>query len=175
MIITRSRPTLEGFKKYWWSKPTSVIHLVTFCILVAFNSVNLIAAALVTLLTGEDIFYLAAAAVLLAFGIFCIVWQCRTPRRLYNMSQRLCSDVVETITFGDDSFITENVGSKINERVENAYSSVSSAKLSGGWFVIICDKYRFYVFRTNEFAEGTPEELCRLLREKLGSKFKEGK
>ena len=84
------------------------------------------------------------------------------------MSQKLCNDVNETLTFGEDSFIAENIGSKINEKVTNMYTSVTKVKHSNGWFIIMCDRYRFYAFRENEMTEGSPAELRALLSSKTG-------
>ena len=172
MMTVKTCPTLESYKKYWWSKPRSVIYLVNAIVLTAFELIQLAAAGIGFLLTGKGLLYIFVTVLLIAVGGGLIFYAFYMPKKLFNMSQKLCSDVTETITFGEDSFIAENVGSRINERVENMYSSITSAKFSNGWFVIICDKFRFYAFTANEFTEGSAYELCGLLSSKAGNKFK---
>ncbi|MBR6069708.1 MAG: hypothetical protein IKP78_03865 [Ruminococcus sp.] len=172
MLTVKTHPTLEGYKKYWWSRPRSWFNLLLPVPMILFELLQLAGSLLLFAAKGEGLFYAFVSVLFIVLGILFMVWACYIPRKLYNASQKLCSDVTETVTFGDDSFTAVNVGSKIDERVTNMYSSVTSAKSGGGWFVIICDKYRFYTFKETEFTEGTPDALRSLLSVKLGNKFK---
>ena len=168
MLTVRTRPTLESYRKYWWSTPRAIILLVSALGMTAFELFQLALMLLVFIFKHEGLFYICISLILVAFGAFLTAWTFYMPRKLFNMSQKLCNDVNETLTFGEDSFIAENIGSKINEKVTNMYTSVTKVKHSNGWFIIMCDRYRFYAFRENEMTEGSPAELRALLSAKTG-------
>lgn len=172
MIRAKTYPTIEGFKKYWWSKPLPYLYIILFCSLAVVQAIEFIAAAFLFLISEGGFTDVIITFLFLVLSVLLIIYNCRMPHRLFKNSQKLCSDVVETITFGDNSFVAENVGSKISERVENFYNTVTSAKNSDGWFIIVCERYRFYAFTESQITDGTADDLRNLLKSKLGKKFK---
>ena len=168
MLTVRTRPTLESYRKYWWSRPRAYVNLAMAGGLVVFELLQLVLTVLNYIINREGAVYILISLLFIAAGIFFILWVCYMPRKLFNMSQKLCNDVNETLTFGEESFIAENIGSKINEKVTNMYTSVTKVKHSNGWFIIMCDRYRFYAFRENEITEGSPAGLRALLSAKTG-------
>ena len=168
MLTVRTRPTIESYRKHWWSTPRAIILLVGTAGMLVFELIQLFLAVLMVILKHEGLFHVGVSLVLIALGAVLTAAVFYMPKKLFNASQKLCDDVTETLTFGDESFIAENVGSKINENVTNMYTSVTSVKNSNGWFIIICDRYRFYVFRENEITGGSPAELRALLSSKTG-------
>ncbi len=168
MLVVKTRPTLDSWKKYWWSKKRSKGYIVSNILFLLFELFQLAISLLAFIMTGKGLLYILITLVLMAGFVVLLVRVCYMPRKLFNNSQKLCNDTVETLTFGENSFTAENIGSRINETVTNIYSSVTSVKHSDGWFIIVCDNYRFYVFRDNEFVEGSPLELQTLLHSKTG-------
>ncbi len=168
MLAVKTRPSLESYRKYWWSTPRAMILLVTSLAMTAFESVILALMLLMFIVKHEGLYYAGISLIFVVLGVILTVSTLCMPRRLFNMSQKLCDDVTETLTFGEDSFIAENIGSKINEKVTNMYTSVTKVKNSDGWFIIMCDRYRFYAFRENEITEGSPAGLRALLSAKTG-------
>lgn len=174
MIVTKNRASLEGFKKYWWGLPRSVVYVIVFSVLVAFNALEILAGSILLLFNGEGaLTSLILSMLLMAFGVYCLIkHSILVPHRLYESSQKLSPNIIETICFNENGFIAENVGERLSERVENAYDSITRAFYKNGWFVIYCDKMRGYTIHSGSFVQGDPQQLTAFLTNKLGTRFK---
>ena len=103
----KNTPNLEGFKKCWWSRPRSWINLLLPIPMILFEIVQGALSFLMFLVNGEGVF--TCLHLWLSFYWESVLWHLNAicQEKTYKTNQKLCNDVMETITFRGDSFITE--------------------------------------------------------------------
>ncbi|MCM1006615.1 MAG: hypothetical protein NC485_01600 [Ruminococcus flavefaciens] len=108
--------------------------------------------------------------------LMAILWLKYTvsPKKQFMNYHKNFPNAVNTYCFGEEKFSMSSVSDGTSGTSEYVYESVESAEEKNGFFKIKIKGVGFMIIGSEEFTEGTPEELRELLKIKLGSKFKSG-
>ncbi len=77
------------------------------------------------------------------------------------------------VSFGDEEITLDTHTDLSDAHTSHKYSRMSGAVEKDGFFSVLIDGAGYIVFNESEIVEGTAEELRTLLRNRIGTKFKE--
>jgi hypothetical protein len=172
MISVRVRPSLEREEKAWFigkDASRSVLRIGAVIIGIAFTTFFCILSYVNDV--GNIINVIFGSLVLIK-AITDFIRVKRYPQKHLKREQERVPDKVSHYTFGDDISTFEEHGTGSMVHSEYNYKVYKRAIHKDGWFILKFERNTI-AFRDDEFEEGTPEQLVRLLREKIGDAFEE--
>lgn len=95
-----------------------------------------------------------------------------SPKKQLKNYQKNFPNAVNTYCFDEEKFSMSSVSDGSSSNSDHAYEIVESAKEKNGFFLLKIKGLGTVIIGLDEFIEGTPEELRKFLKNKIGSKFK---
>ena len=172
MIAVKTRPSLEGIKRYRAAAASPARAAVSFCIILLIMLITLILSIVSYSKGSGSVMFIVLGAVIFAVTAICFVRVLRCPNAQFRALQKNAQDMVQSFTFDDDSFTVQKECTGIKEHSKQSYAVIKKALYKECWFVLVFGSGAGTVFHENSFTQGTPQELSALLREKLGRKYK---
>lgn len=112
---------------------------------------------------------------LVALGVIIWLKYMNNPKRQFANYQKNFPNAVNTYCFGDEKFSMSSVSDRSVNSGEYIYESIESAEEKNGFFKIVIKGVGIIIVGSEEFIEGSPEELRELLKNKLCNKFDSNK
>ncbi|MBR5682679.1 MAG: hypothetical protein IKW96_05270 [Ruminococcus sp.] len=172
MIAVRTKPSRESLARLWKVQASPARTIAALAVFLLIMAVTLISTVISLKKCNGSILLVVLAVVTACADIIVIVRTVRLPSKRYAAVQKSVPDLRSEYTFGDDHFTIHNECTGINEHIKLKYSTVKKVVYNECWFVVITGSGNGIAFHENSFANGTPQELSALLREKIGKKYK---
>lgn len=172
MIAVRTKPSRESITKLWKVQASPARSIFAFSVFLLIMLVTL-AFAVISFRKGVgNILFVVLAVVTACAVAIVLIRTVRFPSKRFAAVHKTAPDMKCEYTFTEDYIAVHNECTGINEHLKLKYSAVRKVIYNECWFVVIFGGGTGVAFHENSFANGTPQELSALLREKLGKKYK---
>ncbi len=170
MISVKVTPSLEREKMIWLFGKNALKTLRRIAFVGVFCVVAIVFCVVSYVNHVGNLFNLIFGCLLLLKAVTDYLRIRHAPKTRFKKEQEYGAEKV--YSFDDRFSEVIETGKGLKVRSKYAYRTYRQAIHTNGWFVIKFDKYTV-AFNDNEFAEGSPEQLKQLLRDKLKGNFEE--
>ena len=172
MIVVRTTPSRESMTRLWKVQASPVRSIISLSVFLLIMIVTLIF-AIVSFRNGDGNILLVVLSVITACSIAIILVRTLCyPAKRFAAVQKNVPDMKSEYIFNENHFTIRNECTGISENIKLKYSAVKKVIYNECWFIVILGVGNGLVFHENSFANGTPQELSAMLREKLGKKYR---
>lgn len=172
MIAVRTKPSRESLTRLWKVQASPSRSIFAFSVFLLIMLTTLVFAVISLKKGAGNILFVVLAVVTACAVAIVLIRTIRYPARRFAAVQKITPDMRCEYTFTEDCLTIHNECTGINENLKLKYSAVRKVIYNECWFVFLFGGRTGIAFHENSFANGTPQELSALLREKIGKKYK---
>ncbi len=171
MIKATVRYTVRHIRQMLWSGRNLIAMIFFYAVYI----VNLVLTGLLLIakIFGADINLMFHIVFLAVFSAYLVYRTFFYENTVFKRHQHQFPNTDICYSFGENSFITEEMGDTHNARQEVGYDNLFKAIEKKEWFLMYITPTSVYIINKSEITEGTADDLRRLLKEKLGNKFRQ--
>lgn len=172
MIAVRTRPSRESLTRLWKVQASPARSIAALAVFLLIMIITLIFGIISFRKGDSSILTLVLTVITACAAAIMLIRIIRWPAKRFAAVQKITPDMKNEYTFTEDHLTVYNECTGISEHLKLRYSAVKKVVYNECWFVVLFGSGTGMAFHENSFANGTPQELSALLREKLGKKYK---